>query len=327
MQINDYLIKYQPAIYQTFVNSLRNKKLSHAYLLSGQPGMPLKETALYLAKSILCDNPNPLACNACITCVRIDEGNYPDVMVFDGEEGKIKKGDIESIINNGSKSALEDKGIMIYVLHLVEAMTPIAINSLLKFLEEPGKNIYAFLTTENEAKVLPTILSRTQIFRLKTINLQKVIKDAISQGIFKEDAEILSIFYNDPSSMKTGLEDENFKIAKQAIDDQLQSLLISRDDAIFTCQRLVEPKVKEQQILRMYLKMLSQVFQDLVNKTVGGDVVIESYDNIYEGLLEKLKNLDKSLLAIMSATRKVDLNVNSALLLDHLIFEITKGAK
>jgi len=327
MQINDYLIKYQPAIYQTFVNSLRNKKLSHAYLLSGQPGMPLKETALYLAKSILCDNPNPLACNACITCVRIDEGNYPDVMVFDGEEGKIKKGDIESIINNGSKSALEDKGIMIYVLHLVETMTPIAINSLLKFLEEPGKNIYAFLTTENEAKVLPTILSRTQIFRLKTINLQKVIKDAISQGIFKEDAEILSIFYNDPSSMKTGLEDENFKIAKQAIDDQLQSLLISRDDAIFTCQRLVEPKVKEQQILRMYLKMLSQVFQDLVNKTVGGDVVIESYDNIYEGLLEKLKNLDKSLLAIMSATRKVDLNVNSALLLDHLIFEITKGAK
>ena len=49
------------------------------------------------------------------------------------------------------KTALEDKGIMIYVLNLVETMTPIAVNSLLKFLEEPGNNIYAFLTTENES--------------------------------------------------------------------------------------------------------------------------------------------------------------------------------
>ena len=118
MQIKEYLSKFQPIIYQTFVNELANEKLSHAYLISGNPGMPLKETALFLAKSVLCDSPNPLACDTCITCARIDEGNYPDVMIFDGEKSAIKKSDIERIITNFDKSALESKGIMIYILHI-----------------------------------------------------------------------------------------------------------------------------------------------------------------------------------------------------------------
>lgn len=327
MQIKEYLEKYQPTIYKTFVNALHNEKLSHAYLISGNPGMPLKETALYLAKSILCDSPNPLACDSCITCARIDEGNYPDVMVFDGEKDRIKKGDIEKIITNFDKTALESKGIMIYVLHLVETMTPIAVNSLLKFLEEPGKNIFAFLTTENEAKVLPTIISRTQVFRLKAINVKKIINDAVSAGVFQEDAELLSIFYNVPESIKNNIEEENFVIAKQALNDQLNAMLMSRDDAIFTCQRLVEPKMKSGIITRMYLKLLSQVFQDLNNLQVNGEIIFTCYANIYEGLLEKLKNLDKSLLVIMSSMKKLELNVNTSLLLDHIIFEITKGAK
>ena len=327
MQIKEYLEKYQPTIYKTFVNALKNEKLSHAYLISGNPGMPLKETALFLAKSILCDSPNPLACDSCITCTRIDEGNYPDVMVFDGEKDRIKKGDIEKIITNFDKTALESKGIMIYVLHLVETMTPIAVNSLLKFLEEPGKNIFAFLTTENEAKVLPTIISRTQVFRLKAINVKKIINDAVSAGVFQEDAELLSIFYNDPESIKNNIEEENFVIAKQALNDQLNAMLMSRDDAIFTCQRLVEPKMKSGIVTRMYLKLLSQVFQDLNNLQVNGEIIFTCYANIYEGLLEKLKNLDKSLLVIMSSMKKLELNVNTSLLLDHIIFEITKGAK
>lgn len=327
MQIKEYLYKYQPTIYQTFVNALSNGKLSHAYLISGNPGMPLKEVALFLAKSILCDSPNPLACDTCITCARVDEGNYPDVMIFDGEKSRIKKEDIEQIITNFDKSALESKGIMIYILHLVETMKPIAINSLLKFLEEPGKNVFAFLTTENEAKVLPTIISRTQVFRLKAINVQKVIKDAISAGIFEEDAELLSIFYNDPESIKANIENESFVVAKQALNDQLNALLMSRDDAIFTCQKLVGPKLKTNEIARMYLKLLSQVFLDLNNLAVNGEVIFSCYANIYEGLLGKLKNLDKSLLVIMSSLKKLELNVNVPLLLDHIIFEITKGAK
>ena len=202
MQIDKYLQEHQPVIYKTFVNAIETNKLSHAYLLSGSVGMPLKETALYLAKSLICDNPAPLACNNCITCMRVDEGNYADIMVFGDGNTKIKKGDIEKITSNFDKTALEEKGIMIYVLHLVETMTAVAVNSLLKFLEEPGKNIFAFLTTENESKLLPTIISRTQVLRFREIDREKVLKDAVNMGVFAEDAEILSGFYNDAKTIK-----------------------------------------------------------------------------------------------------------------------------
>ena len=327
MQIDKYLQEYQPVIYKTFVNALETKKLSHAYLLSGSIGMPLKEVAIYLAKSLLCDNPNPLACNECITCLRVDEGNYADMMVFDGENAKIKKGDIEKITSNFDKTALEDKGIMIYVLHLVETMTAVAVNSLLKFLEEPGKNIFAFLTTENESKILPTIISRTQVLRFREIDRSKIIKDAENMGVIAEDAEILSGFYNDAKTIKEISESKEYETAKQALTDQLNSLLISPDDAVFTNQRFIVPSLKQQNIARLYIKMLTEIFKDLLNLSVNESITLKSYDNILHELLNHVSHIDKSLIVLMSSLKKLDYNVNVGLLLDHIIYSITKEGK
>ena len=91
MQIENYLSKHQKVVYKTFLNSLNKKSLSHAYLLIGNPGTPLFEVAHFLAKSIMCDDPSPFACNSCITCLRIDDNNYPDFLVFNGQKATIKK--------------------------------------------------------------------------------------------------------------------------------------------------------------------------------------------------------------------------------------------
>ena len=327
MQIDKYLQEYQPVIYKTFVNALTTNKLSHAYLLSGSIGMPLKDTALFLAKSLICDNPNPLACNDCITCMRVDEGNYADLMVFDGENAKIKKGDIEKITSNFDKTALEEKGIMIYVLHLVETMTAVAVNSLLKFLEEPGKNIFAFLTTENESKLLPTIISRTQVLRFREINREKVLKDAEIMGVFAEDAEILSGFYNDAKTIKEIAESKDYEVAKQCLTDQLNSLIISPDDAVFTCQRFLVPSLKQISTAKLYIKMLTEIFKELLNLSVNESITLKSYDNILHELLNHVSHIDKSLIVLMTSLKKLDYNVNTGLLLDHIIYSITKEGK
>lgn len=327
MQIDQYLEKYQPVIYKTFVNALKENKLSHAYLLSGSIGMPLKETALYLAKSLICDNPHPLACNECMTCLRVDEGNYADMRIFDGaDDHRIKKEDVKKLLSTFDKSALEEKGIMIYVINLVETMTTVAVNALLKFLEEPGKNVFAFLTTENESKVLPTIISRTQVLRFREIDRQEIIKGAENAGVLEEDAELLSGFYNDSDIIKTVSESDEYKIAKQALDDQLSAILLSPDDAIFTCQRLVIPAIKTYDLARLYLKMLAEIFKDSLNLSVNSSITLKCYDNILHELLSHLRNIDKSLLTILSSIGKLDLNVNIPLLLDHIIYEITKEA-
>ena len=326
MDTKSYLEKYQPVIYQTFVNALTKNKLSHAYLISGSQGTPLKEIAMYFAKSLLCDNPSPLACNECITCMRVDEGNYPDVMVVDGESSRIKRDDVEKIMNNFDKTALEDKGIMIYVLNNIESMTTVAINAILKFLEEPGKNVYAFLTTENESKILPTILSRTQILRLKPINQKTVIEEALKEGVMEDDAQILSAFYSDPLRIKEAIETQPYQLAKQALDDQLNSLLISNEDAIFTCEKLIISNIKSVEAASFYLKMLALSFQDMLNISIGSDIVLSCYETVLKELSHKLKHLDNSLLIIMEGLSRLDINVNIGLLLDHIIYEITKEA-
>ena len=327
MQVAKYLETKQPIIYRTFVRSLQNHHLSHAYLISGNPGTPLLQVAKYLAKSILCDNPDPLACNNCITCLRVDDENYPDFIVLDGSAKTIKKEEVGNIEEQFEKTAFESKGIMIYIIHLVENMGVEAINSILKFLEEPGSEIYAFLTTNNENNVLPTIISRCQLLRLKLVNRQEVIEDAISLNVPQEDAELLSYFYNDGELIYDIVNDkekvDDYKDAKDAFVDFLEAL--KKDDkreAIYYAQTSIIPLVKTKESARFFLDMLVEGFEDILNIQQGKSPILKSYDTILKELSDKLAHVDESLIEILKDRNLINLNVNTSLLMDHLVFNI-----
>ena len=327
MQIEKYLRNYQPIVYQTFVNSLKNHTLSHAYLLVGTPGIPLFDVAKYLAKSILCDDPSPLACENCITCLRIGSDNYPDVMFIDGSKGTIKKEAILNVENKFVKAAFERKGIMIYIINLVENMTVEAVNSMLKFLEEPEAEVYAFLTTNNENNVLPTILSRCQILHLKSMGKKEVIKDAIELGVPQDDAEILSYFYNDGEMIFDILnneeENEYYQSSKKAFVSLLETLQDgNRRDAIYHAEKEIAPLVKTKESMRFFLDMLTAAFEDLLNIQCSREITLSSYATILNALAEKLPHLHESLTEILKQRNLV--NVNIGLQLDHLIIYITK---
>ena len=327
MQVAKYLETKQPIIYRTFVRSLQNHHLSHAYLISGNPGTPLLQVAKYLAKSILCDNPEPLACNNCITCLRVDDENYPDFIVLDGSAKTIKKEEVGNIEEQFEKTAFESKGIMIYIIHLVENMGVEAINSILKFLEEPGSDIYAFLTTNNENNVLSTIISRCQLLRLKLVNREEVIEDAIGLNVPKEDAELLSYFYNDGELIYDIVNDkekaDDYKDGKDAFIDFLEAL--RKDDkreAIYYAQTSIIPLVKTKESARFFLDMLSQGFEDILNIQQGKSPILESYATILKELSDKLQHVDESLIEILKDRNLINLNVNTSLLMDHLVFSI-----
>ena len=329
MQVAKYLQTKQPIIYRTFVRSLENHHLSHAYLISGNPGTPLLPVAKCLAKSILCDNPDPLACNNCITCLRVDDENYPDFIVLDGSAKTIKKEEVGNIEEQFEKTAFESKGIMIYIIHLVENMGVEAINSILKFLEEPGSEIYAFLTTNNENNVLPTIISRCQVLRLKLVNRQEVIEDAISLNVPQEDAELLSYFYNDGELIYDIVNDketvDDYNDAKDAFVDFLEAL--KKDDkreAIYYAQTSIIPLVKTKESARFFLDMLVEGFEDILNIQQGKSPILKSYDTILEELSDKLAHVDESLIEILKDRNLINLNVNTSLLMDHLVFNIIK---
>ena len=329
MQVEKYLKTYQPVIYKTFLNSLQNERLSHAYLLCGNPGTPLLEVAKFLAKSIICDNPSPLACDNCITCMRVDDGNYPDFIVYDGSKATIKKDEVASVETQFEKTAFETKGIMIYILHLIENVTEQAINSILKFLEEPGKNVYAFLTTNNENSILPTIISRCQVMHLKLVDRHEVIASAIENGVAQDDAELLSYFYNDADLISEILadEDENdsYQAGKEAFVNFMQEL--SKDDpreVIYFAQTNIVPLVKSKESARFFIDMLTQGFKDILSIQNGDSPILQSYAKMLTELASKLSDVQGILIELLKDRNIINMNINVTLLIDHLVLHIIK---
>lgn len=329
MQIGKYLEENQPIIYKTFVNAFKNHTLSHAYLLVGNPGTPLYEVAQYLAKSILCDDPSPLACNNCITCMRIDSDNYPDIIKLDGSKAIIKKEDVLNIENRFEKTAFETKGIMIYIVNQVENMRVEAVNSMLKFLEEPESEIYAFLTTNNVNNIPPTIVSRCQVLPLISMPRDKVIRDAQGLLVEQDDAELLSYFYNDGELIYDFLMDEeesdNYKEAKKALNGLLDVMSGgNRKDVVYYSQTNIVPLIKTKEELRFFVDLLSQVYEDVLNVQLNREISLKFYEEILRNLSTKLPHVQSSLVEILKTRNVINLNVNIGLLIDHLIINLMK---
>lgn len=329
MQIGKYLKENQPIVYQTFLNSLQSHTLSHAYLIVGNPGTPLFESAEYLAKSILCDDPSPLACDNCITCLRIESDNYPDIIKLDGAKGTIKKEDVLNIESRFEKTAFETKGIMIYIINLVENMTIEAVNSMLKFLEEPDSEVYAFLTTNNVNNVLPTIVSRCQTLNFKSVPRKRVIEESLKMMIDQEDAELLSYFYNDAELIDEFIKDEeessNYFEAKKALKGLIDIMEVGNyKDVIYYSQKTIVPMIKTKEELRFFVDLLSEVYEDILNIKSNREISLKSYDTILTNLVDKLPHIEDSLVEVLKTRNIVNLNVNIGLLIDHLIYKLVK---
>jgi DNA polymerase-3 subunit delta' len=324
MKIAGYLKEKQPILYRTFANALQNNTVTHSYLIVGEAGTPLLETATYLAKSLLCDHPDPLADETCVTCERVDQGAYPDFLLLDGSKKNIKKDDVVSLVADFQRTPLEHKGVMIYVVHLVENMTVEAINSLLKFLEEPSPNTYAFLTTRNESKILPTIVSRCQSLRLRLLPRYQIIEEAVNDGVQRDDAELLSYFYNNAELIKRECSTVEYSNAKNALAATIESLNQNASYALYTVEREVIPLITDKPSARYYFDMLSLFFQELAKVKAGDAINLTSYANILDELAVKLPHMEESLLEIMTLKSDIELNVNMTLLLSHLVNTITK---
>lgn len=162
------LNKMQPTVMKMLKNSIVKGRLSHAYLFEGMKGTGKRETSLFLAKSIFCENPIDqfIPCESCHHCKRIESGNHPDVHMIEPDGLSIKKNQIKMLQEEFFKSGVESKK-KLYILFHADRMTASAQNSLLKFLEEPNSETTAILITEQVQQILPTILSRCQIISFK----------------------------------------------------------------------------------------------------------------------------------------------------------------
>ena len=114
--MKDKLKKNQPVAYKILENALLNENYAHAYLFVGEKGTGKLNTAILLAQSLMCDTKG-FACETCITCKRIKENNFADMIVVDGKDVSIKKKDILQIQERFTKTAVETTNKKVYILN------------------------------------------------------------------------------------------------------------------------------------------------------------------------------------------------------------------
>lgn len=171
--------KYRPQNFNTVVgqshitttlkNAIRNNQLAHAFLFCGPRGVGKTTCARILAKTINCTSPTAdgEACNTCNSCVSFDAGTSLNIHELDAASNN-SVDDIRSLVEQ-VRFAPQAGKYKVYIVDEVHMLSASAFNAFLKTLEEPPSYAIFILATTEKHKILPTILSRCQIFDFKRI--------------------------------------------------------------------------------------------------------------------------------------------------------------
>ncbi len=198
--VKDRLKKTQPIVFKALENACKGR-LAPAYLFYGPKGSPKYEAAIFLAQSIICEE-DEMACENCLSCQRIENNEYADVLIIDGSEVAISKKDIDDLQIRFSKTAIEEgNSTRIYIIRNIENATIPAQNSMLKFLEDPKDNVIAILTCDNTQRVLPTIISRCITIPFVEEASKIYYDKAIEEGIEEIDAYFLAHIAKDSNDL------------------------------------------------------------------------------------------------------------------------------
>ncbi|WP_276500399.1 DNA polymerase III subunit gamma/tau [Terrimonas pollutisoli] len=190
--------KYRPQLFDTVVgqshitttlkNAIKHNQLAHAFLFCGPRGVGKTTCARILAKTINCENKTKdgEACNQCNSCVSFNEGTSLNIHELDAASNN-SVDDIRTLVEQ-VRFAPQAGNYKVYIIDEVHMLSSSAFNAFLKTLEEPPSYAIFILATTEKHKILPTILSRCQIFDFKRITTNDTV-DHLQEICDKEEVK------------------------------------------------------------------------------------------------------------------------------------------
>ena len=285
--------KYRPQNFSTVVgqahitttlkNAINNNQLAHAFLFCGPRGVGKTTCARILAKTINCENKTAdgEACNTCNSCVSFDNGSSLNIHELDAASNN-SVDDIRSLVDQ-VRFAPQAGEYKVYIVDEVHMLSANAFNAFLKTLEEPPPYAIFILATTEKHKILPTILSRCQIFDFKRITTNDTVKHlreiTNKENITAENAALHVIAQKSEGCMRDSLSilDKivSFTGGQLTYSNTLEHLNILDEDYFFKLlQYTTEQKLTDALLL----------FDDINQKGFEGDTLLE-------GLTEFIRNL------------------------------------
>lgn len=231
--MKDYIVsarKYRPTSFDTVVgqtalittlkNAVKSGKLAHAYLFCGPRGVGKTTCARIFAKAINCLHPTAdgEACNECESCKAFNEQRSYNIFELDAASNNSVE-NIKSLMDQTRIPPQVGK-YKVFIIDEVHMLSTSAFNAFLKTLEEPPAHVIFILATTEKHKILPTILSRCQIYDFERMTTNDIINH------LKKVAEKEGITY----------EDEALNIIAEKADGGMRDALSVFDQAASFCQ-------------------------------------------------------------------------------------------
>lgn len=324
----------QQALTSTLKNAIATDHLAHAYLFCGSRGVGKTSCARIFAKTINCTNRTPQgeACNECDSCRQFNENRSLNIVELDAASHN-GVDDIKSLIDQVMIPPATGR-YRVFIIDEVHMLTNQAFNSFLKTLEEPPSYVVFILATTEKHKIIPTILSRCQIYDFSRISIADMVahmqRVAQNEGIQADPAALnviarkadggmrdaLSIFDQVAASTRGNITYqatiENLNVLDSSYFDRLLDAFINEDVA---SALLIYKEVRSKGFdSQFFLNGLGLYLRDLMVAANPATIsLLEAPDDVRQAMAERAAKLSvPTLYRAMDLCNEADFNFRQA---------------